>query len=501
MGTFARQCFDRACSALRCAYTRAETGGFETMATSIRHGRNAILFALGVLAAALIFGAPARAVPTSKAPVYEIDDYPFQKAPALLRWRSVQQREAQLMARHDPDDCKDGEPRHACAVKEVLLLEEKLQDKSPVEQVEAVYAYFNAVKYQEHPANCGIDCWKSRVEFMADREGDCGDHALAEYFTLKRLGFKERDLQLIIAQLPGFADSFKGGHVVLRVRAEGEYFILDNRRNDLVDLGGLRRYKVLAGINADSVQIYNLVTPTPPPGYVDDATQVAALVTSPGAAELPPEDVQVAEVAPAEPALQTQAPQAQAPQVETPQAETPAFSTQPKPTLVAAVAEPAPAAPQPETEAAAASFDDGSETMCLQAANLGDWNPFLPCTPTKMQKIVIKPKIIIGAEPPKPVEVQPSKPIAVAVAQPETPAPKVIAEPKAVAVPKPVEPKVAETQPVTKPVVVESEPASEAEAEDDGGSCVQGATLADWNPDLPCSADGNASMLRIQVKE
>jgi predicted transglutaminase-like cysteine proteinase len=431
-----------------------------------KQGRTAALFVFGLLAVimALAFAAPARAIPVGEAPVYAIDNYPFQKAPALMRWRSVQQREARLMARANPDECKDGEPRLDCAAKESLLLEEKLQDKSPAEQVEAVYAYFNAIKWKEHAPDCGVDCWKTRLEFLADREGDCGDHALAEYFTLKRLGFKERDLQLIVAQLPGFADSFKGGHVVLRVRAEDEYFILDNRRNDLTDLSGLRRYKVLAGVNADSVQIYNLVTPTPPPGFVADATQVASLVTPPGAAAQAAEPVQVAE------------------------------ATQAEPTVVAAVASSAPApeaAAEPQTAMASASTEDDSDTMCVQAANLADWNPFLPCTEVKSFKMVVKPKTIIGAEPPKPAEASPPKPIEVAEAT-KAPEPKVVAAPA---------PKAAEPKPAAKPAVVNPAPAEETAEEDSGASCTQGATLADWNPDLPCSADGNSSTLRIEVKE
>jgi predicted transglutaminase-like cysteine proteinase len=461
------------------------------MAKIVRQGCNAAVLGF-CLVAVLAVAAPAQAVPASKAPVYAIDDYPFQKAPALMRWRSVQQREAQLMSRADPDACENGEPRIDCAAKESLLLEEKLKDKAPAEQVEAVYAYFNAVKYQEHAPNCGIDCWKTRIEFLADREGDCGDHALAEYFTLKRLGFKERDMQLIVAQLPGLADSFKGGHVVLRVRAEGEYFILDNRRTELADLSGLRRYKVLAGMNADSVQIYNLVTPSPPPGYVSDATQVAALVTPPGAAQIA-ESVQVAEATESEPT------------VPTPQPTT--FATQTQPTLVASVADTAPepeTAAESNTAAASATFDDDSETACMQAASLADWNPFQPCTPTKAYKMIVKPKIIIGAEPPKPAEAQTQKPVEVAEAL-KAPEPKVVATPA----PKAAEPKAAAPKPAAKPAVVKPAPkpepveatTEETAAEEDSGSCTQGATLADWNPDLPCASDGNSSTLRIEVKE
>jgi predicted transglutaminase-like cysteine proteinase len=440
------------------------------MAKIGRHGRGAAFFAFGLLTFAVILatGTPAQALPASEAPVYAIDNYPFQKAPALLRWRSVQQREAHLMQRADPDECEDGKPRLACAAKEALLLEDKLQDKSPTEQVAAVYAYFNAIKYKEHAPQCGIDCWKSRVEFLADREGDCGDHALAEYFTLKRLGFKERDLQLIVAQMPGFADSFKGGHVVLRVRAEDEYFILDNRRTELADLSGLRKYKVLAGMNADSVQIYNLVTDAPPPGAVADAGR---FITSPGSAN----ETQVAEAAPVE-ALE--------PITAT------TFETQSKPTLVAAVT----AAPEPESATAEAEPD----TVCLQTAQLADWNPFLPCTEVKAYKMVVKAKTIIGAEPPKSAETQPSKPVEVAAA-PKTSEPKV-------EVSKAPEPKVA-----TKPIVVTPAPAPKAEAitvaaaedkhEDDSDACMQGATLADWNADLPCTPDGNSSSLRIEFND
>jgi len=241
------------------------------------------------------------------------------------------------------------------------------------------------------------------------------------------------------------------------------------------------------------VQIYNLVTPAPPPGYVSDATQVAALITSPGAAEQPAEPVQVAEAAPSEVAKPA-APEAQ-----------------PKPILVASAA-PAEAEPATVAASASANFDDDSETMCVQAANLADWNPFLPCTPTKAMKIVVKPKIIIGAEPPKSLESAPSKPVVVASA-PKAPEPQVVApkapEPKVAAAPAKVEPKAPEKPKIIAKTVIgasapepKSEPAAEVEeTEDDSGSCMQGATLADWNPDLPCTADGNSSTLRIEVKE
>src|SRR5882757_4433197 len=103
--------------------------------------RGLIFGAVAVAAMAAAF-VPARATPVDAAPVYAIDDYPFQKAPALTRWRSVLAREVDLGAHANPDDCKDGLPRLDCAAKEAALLEQKLKDQAPAEQVRAVYGYF-----------------------------------------------------------------------------------------------------------------------------------------------------------------------------------------------------------------------------------------------------------------------------------------------------------------------------------------------------------------------
>jgi predicted transglutaminase-like cysteine proteinase len=414
-------------------------------------GRNAALLAFSVIvvAASILSGAPARALPIAKAPVYPIDDYPFQNAPALKQWRSVMAREAHLTGTADPDACNDGQPRLACAAKEAALLEETLRDLAPAEQVAGVYAYFNAVKYKEHdPANCGVDCWKSRLQFLAQREGDCGDHALAEYFTLKRLGFKERDLQLIVAQMPGFEDSFKGGHVVLRVRTDDAYYILDNRRTGLADLSGLRKYKILAGMNAESVQIYNLVTDIPPPGFIADSGKAAQLLASPGGSQ------QAAPVLVAE------------------------TRTAEAPTQVAAATASAPE----ESEA-----EDESSAICTQSARLGDWNPFLPCTAVNTVKMVVKAKTIIGATPPAST----AKPVKVA-APVKTPAPAVI-QPKALAS--------LTALPATKPKFAPKAVAEATEADDGDAACIQGARLADWNPNLPCTPGGTASRITIQMKD
>lgn len=406
------------------------------------------------------------ATPVEEAPVYAIDDYPYQKAPALKQWRSVLDRSAEDEADAKPDECSDGAPELDCAAKAAHELEDKLKAKSPVEQIYGVYSFFNAIKWKEHGPGCTEDCWATRLQFIARRQGDCGDHALAEYFTLKRLGFKERDLQLIVAQLPGYEDSFKGGHVVLRVAAAGKYYILDNRRTDVTGLKGLDKYKVLAGLNADSVQIYNLVTPQPPKGFVADETKVAELVASPGT--LPKK---IAPTAPAE-----------------------------QPQIVLASAEPGEASARPATADAPdadAGENDAALMDCTQTATLGDWNPNQPCSAYEMptQPAKAKTKKSEQTKPTVVAELGPATVASDAVVAPTTPkktTKTASAKPSANA--KPVQ--VALAKQAQKPAKAKKK--KKKKPASDGGSCVQGATsIADWNPDLPCASGGSAASMKL----
>jgi predicted transglutaminase-like cysteine proteinase len=449
-------------------------------------------FAVAFTVAAVVIGAllgAAEATPVEEAPVYAIDNYPYQKAPALKQWRSVLDRSAEDEADARPDDCDDGAPELDCAAKAAHQLEAALKDKTPVEQIYGVYSYFNAIKWKEHGRGCTEDCWATRLQFIARRQGDCGDHALAEYFTLKRLGFQERDLQLIVVQLPGFEDSFKGGHVVLRVAAADKYYILDNRRTDVTGLTGLEKYKVLAGLNADSVQIYNLVTPNPPAGFVADETKVAALIDSPGTLPKAIPAVAVAE----EPA--------------------PTVKEIVQQASLAPAATEAEAAPPPEAE-------EDALMDCTQTATLGDWNPNLPCSDFELPKKVaakVKPE---KKQPTQVAALTPAAAVQKVVQADTTPLVDTPAKPaKKKATSKSVAKATSKTKPTTKvaaakptskakpkPTLVASAKASQKPVKkkkkkkpaDDGGSCVQGATsIADWNTNLPCASAESASRLKL----
>ena len=252
-----------------------------------------------------------------------------------------------------------------------------------------------------------------------------------------------------MAQLPGYEDSFKGGHVVLRVAAAGKYYILDNRRSDVTGLKGLDKYKVLAGLNADSVQIYNLVTPQPPAGFVADETKVAALIDAPDTL---------------------------------PKKLAPKPSTQPE--VVLASAEVPASVPQETGD----GNDDAALMDCSQTATLGDWNPNVPCSAFEMPKKAAKAKV--DKTPTVVAALTPAPAVRKAV---DTPVKQKTATKTAAAKPS-SKPKPVQTAAAEKP----KKKKKKKKHTDDGGSCVQGASsIADWNPNLPCASGASAASIKL----
>jgi len=200
----------------------------------------------------------------SQSRTYSLDAYPYPNAIPLQQFRSVLAREPRLAARWNAVPCRGGAPALACAADQAEKLERRLQDLPAERQVAGVYAYYNRFHYQ-HRRGCGADCWATPLEFIARRAGDCHDYVVAEYFALRRLGFNEDSLQLVIVQMKGYDDPFAGGHLVLRVRLPDRDVVLDNRKEKLTGLSGLKDYRVLAGLNARSIQVYSRPAVAPAP--------------------------------------------------------------------------------------------------------------------------------------------------------------------------------------------------------------------------------------------
>ncbi len=102
-------------------------------------------------------------------------------------------------------------------------------DLAPRQKLARVNRFFNVWRYRADMENYGVsEYWASPAEFMS-RSGDCEDYAVAKFFTLRLLGFRDDQMRIVIV-----ADSRRAiSHVVLAVYQDDEVLILDNLSNRL----------------------------------------------------------------------------------------------------------------------------------------------------------------------------------------------------------------------------------------------------------------------------
>lgn len=108
-------------------------------------------------------------------------------------------------------------------------------------RIDAVNRYVNArVAYVNDIRLSGVeDRWSVGNETLARGKGDCEDYAIAKMQMLRRAGFAEKDLYLVVLRdLRRNAD-----HAVLVVRAENRLLVLDNGTDRIVDSAMMTDYR------------------------------------------------------------------------------------------------------------------------------------------------------------------------------------------------------------------------------------------------------------------
>jgi len=114
-------------------------------------------------------------------------------------------------------------------------------DGDEVAQLEAVNRYVNRrVQFVDDDKRFGrADVWTSADQTLTAGKGDCEDYAIAKLQLLRRAGFSDRNLYLVIVKdLVSRAD-----HAVLVVRAAGRMYVLDNGTEALLDSESIRDYR------------------------------------------------------------------------------------------------------------------------------------------------------------------------------------------------------------------------------------------------------------------
>ena len=143
-----------------------------------------------------------------------------QRAPLMTKWQGV--RNARLVG---------ASARYA----------QSLSGDDEVERLEAVNRYVNdRVQFVDDRKQYGrADVWSAAADTLNRGRGDCEDFAIAKLQMLRRAGFADKDLYLVIVR-----DLVtRGDHAVLVVRAAGQMYVLDNGTSKLLNSEDIRDYR------------------------------------------------------------------------------------------------------------------------------------------------------------------------------------------------------------------------------------------------------------------
>lgn len=75
-----------------------------------------------------------------------------------------------------------------------------LKHKPTVEKLKLTNSYLNSLNAHFDGRSANDDYWSSRGEFLSRGGGDCEDYAIGKYYTLKDMGFKDKNMCLMVVK-------------------------------------------------------------------------------------------------------------------------------------------------------------------------------------------------------------------------------------------------------------------------------------------------------------
>lgn len=120
-----------------------------------------------------------------------------------------------------------------------------LKGLAPRRQLAELNRFLNRWIYRLDSENFNVeDYWASPIEFLS-RSGDCEDYAIIKYVSLKALGFKVKDLRIVVVQ-----DVVRDQpHAVLAVYLDRDILIMDSLFEDVLSHTVLTFYRPYYSVN------------------------------------------------------------------------------------------------------------------------------------------------------------------------------------------------------------------------------------------------------------
>jgi predicted transglutaminase-like cysteine proteinase len=137
-----------------------------------------------------------------------------------------------------------------------------LHGRAPMEKLEAVNHYVNSrVSFVDDIRQYGVaDLWTSAAQTLSRGRGDCEDYAIAKLQLLRRAGFAEKDLYLVILR-----DALRrADHAVLVARADDRLVVLDNGTDRLIDSYEMVDYHPIISFSGNHVWTHGYRRELPP---------------------------------------------------------------------------------------------------------------------------------------------------------------------------------------------------------------------------------------------
>jgi len=161
-----------------------------------------------------------------------------------------------------------------------------LSGRSAIEKLEAVNHYVNArVSFVDDSRQYGVaDFWTSAADTLRRGRGDCEDYAIAKLQLLRRAGFAENDLYLVILH-----DALRrADHAVLVARADGRMLVLDNGTDRLVDSYELPDYRPIFTFSGNRIWTHGYRREVPPLVFASNETPQTVTLAAASVARVAP---------------------------------------------------------------------------------------------------------------------------------------------------------------------------------------------------------------------
>jgi predicted transglutaminase-like cysteine proteinase len=159
-----------------------------------------------------------------------------------------------------------------------------ISGRSAIGKLEAVNHYVNArVSFVDDIRQYGVsDLWSSAADTLRRGRGDCEDYAIAKLQLLRRAGFADKDLYLVILR-----DALRrADHAVLVARADGRLLVLDNGTDRLIDSYEMPDYRPIVTFSGNKVWTHGYRREVPPMVLASNETSAPSVTLA--AASLAP---------------------------------------------------------------------------------------------------------------------------------------------------------------------------------------------------------------------